>query len=123
MNDRQLRTAFAFYIALGASRSLRTVATEVGVELQELKRLAARHRWRARARRIENYARNYAQDLLADVRRRRFIEDFYRTTITEGLVALGRLTMCTRQLDMLMDSDASPDFFARAFLADEMEKF
>lgn len=35
-------------------------------------------------------ARNYAQDLLADLRRR-FIEEFYRTTMTEGLTGLGRL--------------------------------
>jgi hypothetical protein len=31
--------------------------------------------------------------------------------------------LCTRQLDMLMDSDDSPDFFAKAFLAGELEKF
>ncbi len=42
-------------------------------------------------------ARNYAQDLLADVRRRRFIEDFYRTTMTEGIVALGRLETIHRR--------------------------
>jgi pyruvate,water dikinase len=43
--------------------------------------------------------------------------------IQARLVALGRLTLCARQLDMLMDSDASPDIFARAFLAGEWEKF
>jgi len=31
--------------------------------------------------------------------------------------------MCCRQLDMLMDSDDSPRFFARAFLNGEMERF
>jgi pyruvate,water dikinase len=51
------------------------------------------------------------------------MQKYDRDTILARLVALGRLTMCTRQLDMLMDSDSSPDFFARAFLADEMEKF
>ena len=39
------------------------------------------------------------------------------------LVDLGRLTMCARQLDMLMDDDSRPDFFAAAFLASEWEKF
>ena len=42
-------------------------------------------------------ARNYAQDLLADVRRQRFIEDFYRTTMTDGIVALGRLETIHRR--------------------------
>ncbi len=42
-------------------------------------------------------ARNYAQDLLADLRRRRFIEEFYRTTMTEGLVGLGRLESIHRR--------------------------
>ena len=42
-------------------------------------------------------ARNDAQNLLADVRRRRFIEDFYRTTMTAGLVALGRLETIHRR--------------------------
>ena len=51
------------------------------------------------------------------------MQKYDRDTILARLVVLGRLTMCTRQLDMLMDSDGSPDFFARAFLADEMEKF
>ena len=51
------------------------------------------------------------------------MQKYDRDTIVARLVELGRLTMCTRQLDMLMDSDASPDFFARAFLAGEMEKF
>jgi hypothetical protein len=36
---------------------------------------------------------------------------------------MGRLTMCSRQLDMLMDSDSSPDFFAGAFLSGDMDKF
>jgi pyruvate,water dikinase len=44
-------------------------------------------------------------------------------TIQARLVDLGHLTLCARQLDMLMGSDASPDFFARAFLAGEWEKF
>ncbi len=44
-------------------------------------------------------------------------------TIKARLVDLGHLTLCARQLDMLMGSEASPDFFARAFLAGEWEKF
>jgi pyruvate, water dikinase len=51
------------------------------------------------------------------------MQKYDRDTILARLVDLGRLTMCTRQLDMLMDSDASSDFFARAFLAGEMDKF
>ncbi len=39
------------------------------------------------------------------------------------LEQVGRLCMCTRQMDMLMDSDASPEYFARAFLSGEMERF
>lgn len=51
------------------------------------------------------------------------LQKFDRETIRARLVDLGRLTMCTRQLDMLMDSDASPEFFARIFLAGEMDRF
>jgi len=39
------------------------------------------------------------------------------------LADLGRLTMCSRQLDMLMDSDQSPLYFSRAFLNGEFDKF
>jgi pyruvate,water dikinase len=39
------------------------------------------------------------------------------------LADLGRLTMCSRQLDMLMDSDESPQFFSKAFLNNEFDKF
>ena len=41
----------------------------------------------------------------------------------QRLMLLGRLTMITRQMDMLMDSDASPAFFAKAFLSDQIESF
>jgi hypothetical protein len=51
------------------------------------------------------------------------LDKFDSETIISRLTVLGRLTMCCRQLDMLMDSDTSPDFFARAFLADEMGRF
>ena len=51
------------------------------------------------------------------------LQKFDRAVIRARLTDLGRLTMCTRQLDMLMDSDASPEFFARAFLTGEMERF
>ena len=49
----------------------------------------------------------------------KYDHDFIKSRLTE----LGRLTLCARQLDMLMDSDHSPDFFARAFLAGEMHRF
>ena len=49
----------------------------------------------------------------------KYEHDFIRSRLTE----LGRLTLCARQLDMLMDSEASPEFFSRAFLAGEMHRF
>jgi len=51
------------------------------------------------------------------------LEKYDREVVLQRLVQLGRLTLCARQLDMLMESDDSPAFFAKAFLADEMEKF
>jgi len=39
------------------------------------------------------------------------------------LTELGRLLLCSRQLDMLMDSEQSPDYFSRAFLAGDYAKF
>jgi pyruvate,water dikinase len=51
------------------------------------------------------------------------LDKFDRDAIISRLTVLGRLTICCRQLDMLMDSDASPDYFTRAFLADEMGQF
>ena len=51
------------------------------------------------------------------------LDKYGAETIRTRLVDLGRLTLCARQLDMLMDSEASPAFFARAFLAGEWEKF
>jgi pyruvate,water dikinase len=39
------------------------------------------------------------------------------------LTELGRLTLCSRQLDMLMDSDESPAFFARAFREERFDMF
>jgi pyruvate,water dikinase len=46
-----------------------------------------------------------------------------REFLLERLVHLGRLTLCARQLDMLMDDEQSPETFAGAFLAGEMEQF
>ncbi len=51
------------------------------------------------------------------------LDKYEESVIVARLEDLGRLTMCARQLDMLMDSDASPHFFSRAFLAGELEKF
>ena len=39
------------------------------------------------------------------------------------LVQLGRLTLCSRQLDMLMDSEASADRFSAAFLEENFDPF
>ena len=51
------------------------------------------------------------------------LDKYGADVIRARLVDLGHLTLCARQLDMLMGTDASPDFFARAFLAGEWEKF
>jgi pyruvate,water dikinase len=51
------------------------------------------------------------------------LEKYDRDYIHERLVEMGRLIMCARQLDMLMDSDMSPQIFARAFLDGKMENF
>lgn len=51
------------------------------------------------------------------------LEKYDGETIKSRLVDLGRLTMCSRQMDMLMDSDDSPGFFAQWFLAGELERF
>jgi pyruvate,water dikinase len=44
-------------------------------------------------------------------------------TVLDRLAELGRLALCSRQLDMLMDSEASPSFFTQAFLGREYDKF
>jgi pyruvate,water dikinase len=51
------------------------------------------------------------------------IEKYESEVLRNRLVDLGRLTLCSRQLDMLMDNDDSPEIFARSFLAGEMDKF
>ena len=51
------------------------------------------------------------------------LDKYSSEDIQSRLVSLGRLTLCARQLDMLMDSNTSPDLFARAFLAGEWQKF
>jgi pyruvate,water dikinase len=51
------------------------------------------------------------------------LDKYSAEDIQSRLVSLGRLTLCARQLDMLMDNDSSPDMFSRAFLAEEWHKF
>ena len=51
------------------------------------------------------------------------LDKYNSENIQSRLVSLGRLTLCARQLDMLMDNDSSPDLYARAFLAGEWSKF
>lgn len=48
---------------------------------------------------------------------------YERETMVHRLSDLGQLTICARQLDMLMDSDSSPAFFAAAFLDGDLAKF
>jgi pyruvate,water dikinase len=43
--------------------------------------------------------------------------------IRQTLEIMGRLTLCTRQLDMLMDNDAMVASFVAAFLAEDFEPF
>ncbi len=51
------------------------------------------------------------------------LEKYERDYIASRLIELGRLTLCARQMDMLMDSDKSPEIFAKAFLEGRMENF
>ncbi|MBI5528379.1 MAG: hypothetical protein HY897_18770 [Deltaproteobacteria bacterium] len=51
------------------------------------------------------------------------LEKYDNDYIRTKLVDLGRLTMCSRQLDMLMDSEESPGFFAKLFLEGQLERF
>ncbi|HEX8948912.1 MAG TPA: 4Fe-4S dicluster-binding protein [Dissulfurispiraceae bacterium] len=52
-------------------------------------------------------AANYADDLVSDLRRRKYIEDFLETTIKEGFTALGRLETLFRKKGRLPDSLAA----------------
>jgi pyruvate,water dikinase len=49
----------------------------------------------------------------------KYDQDFLRTRLAD----LGRLTMCSRQLDMLMDSEDSPHYFAQMFLKSKFGSF
>jgi pyruvate,water dikinase len=51
------------------------------------------------------------------------IEKLESGLVLDRLAQLGRLTMCSRQLDMLMDSDGTPALFAQAFLAGRFDIF
>jgi pyruvate,water dikinase len=82
---------------------------------------------RRRTRRIQFLlqvleARGFEIEVRGDILNARF-DKYEQETIRERLVELGRLTLCARQLDMLMDSDASPAFFATAFLEGRLDRF
>ena len=51
------------------------------------------------------------------------LQKYPREAIIRRLMDLGRLTLVARQLDMLMDTDASADYFARAFLSERFDLF
>jgi pyruvate,water dikinase len=51
------------------------------------------------------------------------LEKFDRATTLAALEALGRLSFCVRQIDMLMDTDSDAEEFARAFLAEDFARF
>jgi len=63
--------------------------------------------------------RTRAQGDLLVARLDKYERDYIRSRLTE----LGRLTMCVRQMDMLMDSDAKAAALAQAFLRHEFSKF
>lgn len=48
-------------------------------------------------------AANYADDLMADLNRRRYIQDFFTSTIEEGIVTIGRLETIYRKKKGLPD--------------------
>jgi len=60
-----------------------------------------------------------AQGDVVVARLQKYEQDFIRDTLT----TLGRLTMCTRQLDMLMNSDAAVDDFVDGFCQGRYELF
>ncbi len=60
--------------------------------------------------------------LRGDILTARF-DKFDRPRTLDALERLGRLTLCARQLDMLMDSDAHAEEFANAFLAEDYSPF
>jgi pyruvate,water dikinase len=51
------------------------------------------------------------------------LDKFDRATTLAALEQLGRLTLCARQLDMLMDTDSDAENFARAFIAEDFARF
>jgi pyruvate,water dikinase len=51
------------------------------------------------------------------------LQKYPREIIARTLETMGRLTICARQLDMLMDSDAHVGCFVGAFLGDNYEPF
>ena len=51
------------------------------------------------------------------------LNKYSQKDIRNRLVTLGRLTLCARQLDMLMDSESSPEVFAELFLTAQWHKF
>ncbi|MBI5478882.1 MAG: hypothetical protein HY906_08505 [Deltaproteobacteria bacterium] len=51
------------------------------------------------------------------------LQKYPRDRIRQTLEIMGRLTLCARQLDMLMDDDALVAGFVRAFLAEDFEPF
>jgi len=72
-------------------------------------------------------AANYANDLMADLERRRYIKDFFRSTIEEGLVAIGRLETIHRKKKVLperlvrrMESRAGAEHFGQVVTIEEI---
>jgi len=51
------------------------------------------------------------------------LQKYPRATIAHTLTTMGRLTICARQLDMLMDSDDHVGGFVNAFLGEDYGPF
>ena len=52
-------------------------------------------------------AKNYAEDLIADLERRKYFSEFFDTTMKEGIVAIGRLESIYKKRGSLPDRVAS----------------
>jgi pyruvate,water dikinase len=64
----------------------------------------------------------FTVEVKSDLVTARFLKSSERET-GRLLRSLGQLTLCSRQLDMLMDTDDSPRIYAAAFLENRFEQF
>ena len=74
-------------------------------------------------------AANYARDLMADLERRKYIADFFSSTIHEGIVTIGRLESLYRKKNRLPErlvkafvSKAEEDHFGQVVTIEEIRE-